>query len=468
MQSRLRALANLTRASALSSSTRLISRQLSLWQQPKSSVHTQVMRPLAPTITPAITIQKHIQHIYSRPPNPQLTAWQQEAIRTLQEEQKNCPETPIYFLCAIDGVDIYAKDERKQPTGSHKHRLARSLFLQALRQGFINENTILVEAASGGTASSEAYFAKLLNLPYTAVVNRDTPKNKLDAITARRGLIVECEPGQDKTVAATLGKQSGWYFIDQFANAALATDKENNIASELVQQFKKHNIAMPRYVVCGASTGGTSATLGGYFQQHGFDNTEVIVGDPENSAYTLAFQTGDKNVTTRISSRIGGIGRPHVEPSFDLTKIKEVMAVPDAASIAASHFLNNVFELLVGPSTGTNLFASLELVERMRQRGEKGSVLMFIFDEGHLYSTSCYNPAWLKMQKINILPYLQQMYDVFGNFSDKKDILARQAPRQTSPMDRFQPIQAQEVLLFHMRQEREEKIACGNHSFRPS
>jgi cysteine synthase A len=478
MQSRLLAVINKTKTAALSSSTELIARQLAVWQQPRSLLHTQtptLSTTISASIMSAQPIQKTAstiavyqpnQHLYNTQQKPQLTAWQQNAINTLLKEQINCPITPIYFLCAIDGVDIFAKDERKQPTGSHKHRLARSLFLHALRKGLIHENTNLVEASSGGTACSEAYFANLLKIPYSAVVPMGTPQNKLDTIIAKNGLIIECEPGQDKAVATALGKQAGWHFIDQFANAGFATDKENNIASELTQQFKQHNMPMPRYVVCGAGTGSTSATLGGYFQQHGFDNTDVIIGDPENSAFTLAFNTGKITAVTGISSRIGGIGRQHVESAFDLTKIKEVMPVPDAASIAAAHFLNNIFKLHAGASTGTNLFACFELIERMRINNEKGSVLMFIFDEGNLYNNTYYNPAWLKSQKLNILPYLQRLYDMFGNYSNKKDMLAKAFP-QPSIIHRVLPIPTQEVVLFDKKPVSEEKVACDNRSLKP-
>ena len=60
------------------------------------------------------------------------------------------------------GVDLYVKDESTHPTGSLKHRLARSLFLYALCNGWIDESTTVIEASSGSTAVSEAYFAKLI------------------------------------------------------------------------------------------------------------------------------------------------------------------------------------------------------------------------------------------------------------------------------------------------------------------
>jgi cysteine synthase A len=469
----------LTSSKGRNVSTQLITRSLTALAPPISTPqtpHTLASQPYV-AAPPQTLFQPAIQQ--PTPPYPprntpqklQLNPWQQTAIKKLLAEQQSCPETPIRFLFAIDGINIFAKDESKQPTQSHKHRLARSLFLHALRNGLIDQTTQLVEASSGGTACSEAYFAKLLGVRYTAVVSKNTPQHKLDAIKAYNGIIEECEPGQDKAVAAKLTEQRGWYFIDQFAHAGIATDKENNIASEITSQFKKNNTPMPRYVVCGVGTGGTSATLGGYFQQHGFDKTEVIVGDPENSAFSPAFKTSDRSVTTNVSSRIGGIGRPRVEPGFDPTKIAEVIEVPDAGSIAACHFLQHVSKLCMGGSTGTNLFVCFELVERMRQKGEKGSILMFLFDRGELYEDTYYNPVWLKQQKMNIQPYLTYMMDIYGNFSDNV-ALHKDPIIPYFYTDRFRPCPSQMPRLFTaLSVNREEKqsgsaVMISSNTFR--
>src|SRR5580693_6834218 len=76
------------------------------------------------------------------------------------------------------GVSLYLKDETTHPSGSLKHRLARSLFLYALCNGWLRSGTTIIEASSGSTAISEAYFARLLGLPFTAVVPRSTSAEK--------------------------------------------------------------------------------------------------------------------------------------------------------------------------------------------------------------------------------------------------------------------------------------------------
>ncbi len=83
-------------------------------------------------------------------------------------------------LPRLDHVQIYLKDESTHPTGSLKHRLARSLFLFGLCNGWIREGTTIIEASSGSTAMSEAYFARLLRLPFIAVIPRGTSQKKVD------------------------------------------------------------------------------------------------------------------------------------------------------------------------------------------------------------------------------------------------------------------------------------------------
>ncbi len=82
---------------------------------------------------------------------------------------------------------MYLKDESVHPTGSLKHRLARSLFLYGLCNGWITEGTTIVEASSGSTAVSEAYFARFLGLPFIAVMPASTSPEKIALIEAQGG-----------------------------------------------------------------------------------------------------------------------------------------------------------------------------------------------------------------------------------------------------------------------------------------
>src|SRR5699024_2258799 len=111
----------------------------------------------------------------------QWVAW---ALQRMEAEATRCGETPLlkFPLPEEYGIDLYLKDESKQPTGSLKHRLARSLFVYALCNGWLDKGTTIIEASSGSTAVSEAYFARLLGLPFIAVMPRSTSKIKVERI----------------------------------------------------------------------------------------------------------------------------------------------------------------------------------------------------------------------------------------------------------------------------------------------
>jgi cysteine synthase A len=302
------------------------------------------------------------------------------------------------------GIDLYLKDESVHPTGSLKHRLARSLFLYALCNGWIRPGTTVVEASSGSTAVSEAYFARMLGLPFVAVMPASTSKEKCELIEFHGG---EChlvdDPAKVVVEARWLAEDRGGHFMDQFTYAERATDwrGNNNIAESIFQQMEQERHPIPTWVVVGAGTGGTSATIGRYvrFQRH---CTKICVVDPINSAFYSAYESGDWSVTTGVGSRIEGIGRQRVEASFLPSIVDKMIRVPDEGSLAAMRLGSGVLGRRVGGSTGTNLWGAFGLIAGMLARGERGSVVTLLCDGGERYAHSYYSDAWLTDQHLEL------------------------------------------------------------------
>ena len=117
--------------------------------------------------------------------------WVCEAVRIIDADANRSADTHLLpFPLPTDwNVQLYLKDESTHPTGSLKHRLARSLFLYALCNGWITEGTTVIEASSGSTAVSEAYFARLLGLPFVAVMPRTTSCEKVALIERQGGTL---------------------------------------------------------------------------------------------------------------------------------------------------------------------------------------------------------------------------------------------------------------------------------------
>jgi cysteine synthase A len=154
----------------------------------------------------------------------------------------------------------------------------------------------------------------------------------------------------------------------------------------------------------GAGTGGTSATIGRYIRYRNLA-TRLCVTDVEHSVFYDAWKSGDAETTCTAPSRIEGVGRPRVEPSFIPTVIDHMIKVPDAASIAAAHVLSDRLFRRVGASTGTNFFGLLSIADSMMREGREGSLVTLICDSGDRYSGTYFNPEWLERNGIDIAPW---------------------------------------------------------------
>ncbi len=337
-----------------------------------------------------------------------MSDWLENAISKIEADFNRSADTHLIKLDlpVLADIDIYLKDESTHPSGSLKHRLARSLFLYGLCNGWIHERTPVIEASSGSTAVSEAYFARLLGLEFIAVVPKGTSKEKIDQIAFYGGSCHFVEPRRIYDEAERLARERGGHYMDQFTYAERATDwrGNNNIAESIFEQLSKERFPVPAWVVASAGTGGTSATIGRYIHYRRMP-TQLCVPDPENSVFYDVYQSGDRSIVTDRSSRIEGIGRPRAEPSFIPSIIDAMIKVPDAASIATVQFLEELINRKCGGSTGTNLYAAFGLASAMRSSGSSGSIVAILCDPGDRYLESYYNPAWLEAQGLDLSPF---------------------------------------------------------------
>ncbi|STQ74235.1 PLP-dependent cysteine synthase family protein [Hafnia alvei] len=340
-------------------------------------------------------------------------AWVKHAISEIEADFQRSADTHLIRLNlpTFPGIYLYLKDESTHPTGSLKHRLARSLFLYGLCNGWIKEDTTIIEASSGSTAVSEAYFARLLNLPFIAVMPSCTARKKVEQIEFYGGRCHFVDSASQIYAASEqLAKELNGHYMDQFTNAERATDwrGNNNIADSIFRQMEREPHPVPAYIVMSAGTGGTSATLGRYIRYQGHP-THLMVVDPENSVFMDSYLQKDRTITGTCGSKIEGIGRPRAEPSFIPEAIDSMMRVPDAASIATIHWLQKVLGRKVGASTGTNMWGALTLARQMRDRDEQGAIVTLLCDSGERYLDTYYDADWVKTNIGDLSQYTQQL-----------------------------------------------------------
>lgn len=339
--------------------------------------------------------------------------WINQSVKRIEADFQRSADTHLVKLNLPDfiGIDIYLKDESTHPTGSLKHRLARSLFLYALCNGWINHDTTVIEASSGSTAVSEAYFAQMLGVPFIAVMPSSTAPSKIRLIEHYGGQCHFVEKAsQVREESAQLAESIDGYFMDQFTYAERATDwrGNNNIAESIFQQMKQEPHPIPHTIVMSAGTGGTSATLGRYFRYRAYP-TQLMVVDPENSVFFDYYHNRDASLTSEFGSRIEGIGRPQVEPSFQADVVDQIIRVPDAASIATIHWLEELIGRKAGASTGTNLWGVFNVAREMQQKQQSGSIVTLMCDSGDRYLDTYYDASWVARNIGDLKPYSVQL-----------------------------------------------------------
>ena len=330
--------------------------------------------------------------------------WAAAAIAQLHREAARSADTHLLHMqfAGFPGIDFYFKDEAAHPTGSLKHRLARSLFLYALCNGRLREGQAVVDASSGSTAISEAWFARLLGLRFIAVMPACTAPAKIDAVRALGG---HCELTADGTCTQARARDiaaGGACFLDQFGLAERATDwrGNNNIAESILGQMAGEPHPQPAWIVCGVGTGGTSATIGRYLRYRGLES-QLCVAEPSGSGFVQGWRSRDPRARATRPTLIEGIGRPGVEPGFVFDVVDTVIEVEDADSIAAARWLEDLLGRRYGGSSGTNLVACLQLAAQMRVRGETGSIVTLLCDRGERYAQTLFDRDWLAAHGID-------------------------------------------------------------------
>lgn len=352
--------------------------------------------------------------------------WTRAGIRLMWSERKRSGVTPLLHLSVPFRKDlhIYLKNEAKSPTGSLKHRVAWGLVMGALVNGSIGPKTHLYEATSGNTAIGEAYFASILGLPFTAVMRPGISELKIMAIRQYGGKVAVAPSGMSPGayLEKLLAADPSGYNLNQFANTEKVldyfdaeSDRSMNLAAEVFRQLEMESRPCPEWFVAGAGSGGTATSIARYLRKWAdFNNrncpARLAVVDPEDSVLFDWYKTGDETLRITGGSRIEGIGSsgPVVfGKTFSLLRqgVSRMFKVPDSASLAAMQIVSELAGFDVGPSTGTNFFGVLRLIDFMHKEGRGGAIVSIVCDEGSRYRDKYYNQTWIREAGMNPEPW---------------------------------------------------------------
>ena len=260
-------------------------------------------------------------------------------------------------LIRLRDEPIYAKAEFLNPGGSIKDRVALSMIEGAERDGRLRKDSIIVEPTSGNTGIGIALVGRLKGYAVRIVMPENMSDERKKLIRCL-GADLELTPaaegiaGAVRRVAAIRAADPRVYVPQQFENPDNPRVHYEETAHELWRQTNG-DIAC---FVAGVGSGGTLQGIGRFLSEHKPD-ARIVAVEPRNVSALLGHEPG--------LHQIQGIGDGFVPAVLDVSLVDEVIEVSDEDAIATTRQLGRDHGLLVGISSGANIWAARQLARRI-------------------------------------------------------------------------------------------------------
>lgn len=300
--------------------------------------------------------------------------------------------TPMVHLKTLDpkpGVEIYAKLEFMNPTGSIKDRIIAYMVQKAVDAGLINDNTTLVEASSGNTAASVSMIASLMGLKSILFVPDKCSDEKIAIIKSYGAevLVISAPESYEDAAAKKASGNADFYHFDQY-NSQLNPEAHYMTTGQEIWDDMNGKIDV---FVATASTGGTISGIAKRLKEND-PNIKIILADPEGSVYKPYFDGKEDYLSYKKSFNVEGAGKGVLVDAMNFDILDEAVSFNDENAISMVKRLARQEGLMVGGSSGGNVWAALEVAKRMEGPAKIVTVLP---DSGFKYLSKIFNSKWL-------------------------------------------------------------------------
>lgn len=302
-----------------------------------------------------------------------------KVIHSITEAIGNTPLLKLHTLSNETNANIYAKCEFFNPSGSVKDRIALSMIEEAMKNGTINQNTTIIEPTSGNTGIGLASIcaAKGLKLILTMPASMSLERRRLMAALGAKLELTPPELGMKGAVNRALELQQETkdsFILQQFENPANPKIHRETTALEILDALD----GQVDVFVSAVGTGGTLSGVGEVLKSKN-PNVKVIAVEPINSAVISGEKPGPH--------KIQGIGAGFIPKTLKTELIDEISKVDVAWAIEESRKVALQEGVLVGISSGANLWAAREIAKKYPNK----NIVTILCDTGERYlSTDLY------------------------------------------------------------------------------
>ena len=262
--------------------------------------------------------------------------------------------TPMIKLNNIGNSNLYVKLEKYNPAGNIKDRAVYYMVENLEKNGLLKKGDVLVEATSGNTGIALSMIGSLkgykviIVMPETMSIERRTLMKAYGAelILTDGSLGMK---GSIEMMNKLLSENTNYISLKQFENEYNPLAHYETTGVEIYNQVKDIDI-----FVCGVGTGGTISGVGKYLKEQN-PNIKVVAVEPEGSPVISKNKKG--------SHKIQGIGAGFIPKNYNENVVDEVMTITDEESYEGVRIMAQKEGILVGISSGANIYAALKLCE---------------------------------------------------------------------------------------------------------
>jgi len=275
-------------------------------------------------------------------------------------------------LIRLKKENVFAKAEFLNPGGSIKDRVALSMLEGAERDGRLRSDSIIVEPTSGNTGIGIALVGRLKGYTVKIVMPENMSEERKKLILALGAELIlspadESLNGAVERVRQIQREDERVFVPQQFENPDNPRVHYEETAHELWRQMTGDISCF----VAGVGSGGTLQGIGKFLKEHKPD-CKIVAVEPKNVSALLGHEPG--------LHQIQGIGDGFVPDILDVSLVDDVVEVTDEDAIETTRQLGKDHGLLVGISSGANVWAARKLTQTI-----KGNIATVLPDRAERY-----------------------------------------------------------------------------------
>jgi [CysO sulfur-carrier protein]-thiocarboxylate-dependent cysteine synthase len=281
----------------------------------------------------------------------------------------NTPLVELKRLSPKPGVRVWAKLESRNPTGSVKDRVARSLIEDAEARGAIRPGQTILEPTSGNTGISLAMICKRKGYPVKVVMPDNVTQERTQLLKMYGAEIVYSDGTKGSNGAVELALElaaadSSYYMPYQYGNMANPLAHYNGTALEILEELDEISA-----FVAGLGTGGTLMGNGRRFKEELGDACKIVAAEPMQGEPVQGLRSLDDGF---------------IPPIIDLSLLDRKIFVTNRDAILWTRKLLDEEGLFAGVSTG----AIARVAVRIANELDEGNVVFIVADDGWKYLSS--------------------------------------------------------------------------------